>query len=579
MNKLKKGSQLFLNSQKKSTSDPSSYLQKINEKSKDTPLSKMANNFLNIPLYNQKLHYPISSPQTANSQPNNNSGNTPNSQSQQQSFKGWDSVKTSLGEYKTQLAIVLWVSFLELLREIYVKTKDKVSDRIVDKILGIDNDSPKNDSDSKLAFDSIPSNFGPIDPDYYQIDAYFDKTHQTLKDKQVLVISGPAGVGKSSFSERYAQLHYKESGQFHSFNQCDNETVQNFYRKLLGGKSQDLEKERLIQLTNQFFRKIKQEILLVFDDVEDLGFLEEYLNSLPLNVKVIITSRSSSPKYANLNIEPFSKLQSRSFVEKLLQNKTELLDQFVEIVGNAPLDLKVASRSLKAQKISLEQFLSEHQNIPQKENDLFYKQLFQKLARNHSNAWKLLQYISKMDPEFISYSLLEKVFENDEIASWTSKLSDSSAEPDFNVISFFKNNCKGKELSKNLQLLESWGLLEPLRNQETNTKGCKTHCGIQIKVLEFSNKHQELSIQEEALNQELIRGIIQEYQYLRKTSEQHIELLIYPHAQKLQEDFIKKFLPFTNIQEGAEFLCLAICKHPNKYNSHYKRPSSSSSIL
>lgn len=251
-----------------------------------------------------------------------------------------------------------------------------------------------------------------------------EKELQQLKQdfitNSAVIISGQGGVGKSTLALEYGKIH-KNVKLVRYFDADTTNKIDRKYKELAEEFNiaiKDRPRSFIMQLVNNQLNRIDTEILFIFDNVESYDDIKDYIINLPSNVKALITTRQ--PKLTNdkihIHLNEFNNNEVEQYIENCLQSRhltKEEIQKVRKYIGNLPYDIKLTvAYLLDNPLINNTKFIDE----------LSFKiegKLFQEFAQNtdvaRQLAWKILQYASHLDPDFISMEIISKLFNKESI--------------------------------------------------------------------------------------------------------------------------------------------------------------------
>ena len=245
-----------------------------------------------------------------------------------------------------------------------------------------------------------------------------------LKDKlvkdQVVVISGAGGMGKSTLATNYGkELKRRDIWQVRWLKgmQIDEEFFQ--LAKDLNIKTTNLRPEEIRDLVYRELEKLpkEQQILLIFDNVEEKDKIQQYLVNLPNRAKVIITSRNGNilEGLKPIAVKGFNRDEAITYLREALGKSENDAEKLVATVGESPFRLSKAVAYLKSNSLmSVAQYISDYEAIKRGEgpNEEIYpevKMLFGNLKNHFPESWQLLKYLAYLDAEGISVKSIANV--------------------------------------------------------------------------------------------------------------------------------------------------------------------------
>ena len=151
---------------------------------------------------------------------------------------------------------------------------------------------------------------------------------------QVLVLysDDDESNGKNSLANLYTKKSLKEFGLIWWFNgKSIDFQFRSFANVCLRLKTWSLDKMSLIQKVKSVLTKFSSKVLFVFYNVESFQVLEDYVQDLPFNVKILITTKDQNlPRVfhqrSSLLVDGFSRKEAEQFFKKNLPDK-EILGQ------------------------------------------------------------------------------------------------------------------------------------------------------------------------------------------------------------------------------------------------------------
>lgn len=237
-----------------------------------------------------------------------------------------------------------------------------------------------------------------------------------LLSRNKLFIVGMAGSGRRSVALEYAYRE-KDAGVETIWLKSDKEeNIRVEYQKLafrLGIRDLSLDEGALISLVNDRLHAQKSPILLILDNLGSYNDIKQYILNLPRNVKVLlITEDKDFTKQSDDFIElmPFSKDVAIQYLQKNLMLKNVKDSQLKTIYEKIGADSGVLPFHLVKVTGFINNELKNGEKIdniiPNVEPDLEY--LFDQINK-HGLEWKLIQYLSYLDPDGITTDVLEKL--------------------------------------------------------------------------------------------------------------------------------------------------------------------------
>jgi hypothetical protein len=248
-----------------------------------------------------------------------------------------------------------------------------------------------------------------------------------LTTNDIAIISGLPGVGKSSFAAEYGRKQEKNKKVL--WIDADNiSKVEGEYlalAKQLCIKTYQESPENLRLLVHNEIKKTGA-VLFIFDNVrkESYPHLKTYLDNLPKQAKAIITTRhanlDNSPSKKNkLDLQGWTKQEAMQYVKnsdiKQKIKNNEEVEKLVNYWANGdkvlPFDLQGAVKSIQSDLLGgVSDYLDFMHQYPR---DEARTELLKKLLSKSELAWKMLQYVSHLDPDFISIDILKELFLTD----------------------------------------------------------------------------------------------------------------------------------------------------------------------
>ena len=331
-----------------------------------------------------------------------------------------------------------------------------------------------------------------------------------LNRENIVIITGRAGIGKSSCATEYGK-RYKENIPIRYFNADSATKMEQQYRKL--AKEMDINVDQqaddfVIKLVNNKLASLKTKILFIFDNVDRYEDIKEYMVNMPTNVQVIITTRN--PKLIANNqyivLEEFSDDEAKQYLTSSLPNRSlseGVFYSLVKNIGTLPYDIKCIASYLLAHP-------SIDPNIAA--NDIGKKikgKLFQEFAVSSEplkqHIWKILQYASFLDPDFIGIEIINVLLPQDLELSSTA-----------------------------LKKIGSLSLISMINNQ-FDQAGFKIHRKLQDNIQVSIKNHPEYSMSKQIIVDNLLKSLDQIFPTLtfQRTDDWQTAISLHPHVEKL----------------------------------------------
>jgi tetratricopeptide (TPR) repeat protein len=162
-----------------------------------------------------------------------------------------------------------------------------------------------------------------------------------------------------------------------------------------------------VQLIKKEFRlNVETSFLIVLDNLNESEWVERFLTNLSRNFLIIATStkRSVLDKIAEeLRVDYFDEEQAKLFFDRKFAKKRELslvekesLEKYFKYNQILPYDLNLLVNELNTNEfINLLELLDGYKDLCEK----IFTDLYARVKEKSSTAWKLLQYLSFLDPE------------------------------------------------------------------------------------------------------------------------------------------------------------------------------------
>lgn len=233
-----------------------------------------------------------------------------------------------------------------------------------------------------------------------------------LKHNQFVILSGRSGIGKTTCALEFARR--RSEGRLAIYFDADaQEKISHQYLSILSMlnvNTSNLSKDSEIRFMNNIYKEYNNEILLVFDNVEEYNDIRNYISSLPANVKVIITTTQPElvDNVPQVRLAHFSYDEASKYLHSFLKRDTiepSILENLIKHTAALPYNLKHAAAYLLNNPFS-------------KFEDAFFNyRLFEQFIVESSPeknlSWEILQYSACMDPDFISLQILSTVLSAD----------------------------------------------------------------------------------------------------------------------------------------------------------------------
>lgn len=249
-------------------------------------------------------------------------------------------------------------------------------------------------------------------------ESVFKKIDEALENCQSVALSGFQGIGKTVVALEYA---YRQEGvgkvvrwiDAHSKIKVDEE-----YRKLaieLGINIKSLDSEMIVRLVNNSIDKIRVKFLFIYDRVREYDEIKKYLTSLPKSVKILLTTNKNNlnDSIKSIKLDPITDRDARLYIkENLSSNISDReINGILEVTGLFPHEIIQAVAYIKKNRLfkggknikEIRNYILNNKKNTQ--TRLLFNLLFQDSA--HLKAWRILEYLAYLDPDFISLSLIK----------------------------------------------------------------------------------------------------------------------------------------------------------------------------
>ena len=142
------------------------------------------------------------------------------------------------------------------------------------------------------------------------------------EDTDIIVLTGIGGIGKTILASYLANKLYDESNYKYKWFDSKNDLNEK-YRLILEKEFNQFKsnKEYIINYLSNNLKDEKSNILFVFDNIENIEEIKDYILKLPSKVKIIITTRNQELKIPSLfrksekfALNTLDKIQAKNFL-------------------------------------------------------------------------------------------------------------------------------------------------------------------------------------------------------------------------------------------------------------------------
>ena len=241
-------------------------------------------------------------------------------------------------------------------------------------------------------------------------------------------------------------------------------------------------------------------------------------------------------------IEEFNNEEAEEYLKNSLQKRrltNDFIHKLIKTAGTLPYDLKCVAAYL-IDNPSVDHKIDANE-IASKIKDKLFEEFIISLDQTKQQAWKILQYTVKLDPDFISIDIVKELFPKD---------------PDLSLAA--------------LKKLESLSLISIVNDQNDQT-GLKIHRKLQKNVQNSVKNHQEYSINE----QKIICHFLGVFNKLfpevtfRPNNQWQIATSLQPHVEKLLD--VETKVVVEKDQTNLADLYYKLARYYSAVNKNYQQ--------
>ena len=256
--------------------------------------------------------------------------------------------------------------------------------------------------------------------------AILKEIEDQFRRDNILVISAVAGSGKTSTAYKYAEQCLGNSwpvawidcgteDESASALNTKNDRLAVWYNEM--AKKWCKSNSDPIRSVYDKMGKSPNKFLLIFDNVESYESIKPYIENLPQNVKILITSRAPLQRLPDVDLPPLNMQEAINALTQSLRNpgiskvalQAVVKELGVEVNGEwlvLPWNLNHFVGTYEAHILK---DLSVVEIARKSKPSYVFGKLSASTKEEDQLMWKVLQYVSRLDPDYANIKLLKKI--------------------------------------------------------------------------------------------------------------------------------------------------------------------------
>ena len=189
--------------------------------------------------------------------------------------------------------------------------------------------------------------------------------HDLLKENSKVFLTGVAGIGKSEFAKKYAQLYKKDYTNILCFNY--NGTLKQMIVECDFADDTPVENEDMrFKRHNRFLRSLKEDTLIIIDNFNTIPSDEPLLDVvMKYRCKIVFTTRSRFSDYTCFELKEMQNGQLAElagYFYKETQKQKDVVSEIIREVHQHTLSVELSARLLASGILEPDQLLKELQS-------------------------------------------------------------------------------------------------------------------------------------------------------------------------------------------------------------------------